>query len=344
MKSLCLIILLASLISATAQEAVLVGVQKIWDKGEHNAFTDLIRFRGKWFCAFREAEAHASPTGVIRILSSKNGKDWEPASVIEIKDHDLRDPKFTLSPDGKWLEVLGGDVVREGRKAALTTRNFLARSKDGTHWDEMQYVGPEQEWLWRITWFNKKAYAIAYDVHPETRASGKFFTRLYVADEKLKFAPLADPLCPVPGANEATLRFATNGTAYVLQRRDGPNNANSALIGLSQKPYTQWEWKELGKFFGGPNFIQLPDNRWVAVGRVLKTDAEGQTVPKTVLCELNYKLAELREILELPSGGDTSYAGLYWYDSMLWISYYSSHEEKTSIYLAKVKFPQPKRR
>ena len=45
----------------------------------------------------------------------------------------------------------------------------------------------------------------------------------------------------------------------------------------------------------------------------------------------------MTEALELPSGGDTSYAGMVWHDGLLWIAYYSSHEEKTSIYLAKVK-------
>ena len=27
-------------------------VQKIWSKAAYNSFTDLIRFRGRWFCAF----------------------------------------------------------------------------------------------------------------------------------------------------------------------------------------------------------------------------------------------------------------------------------------------------
>ena len=46
----------------------------------------------------------------------------------------------------------------------------------------------------------------------------------------------------------------------------------------------------------------------------------------------------LTEVLTLPSGGDTSYPGLVWHDGLLWVSYYSSHEGKTSIYLAKVAF------
>ena len=44
----------------------------------------------------------------------------------------------------------------------------------------------------------------------------------------------------------------------------------------------------------------------------------------------------MTECLQLPSGGDTSYAGLVEHDELIWVSYYSSHEDKTAIYLAKV--------
>jgi hypothetical protein len=60
---------------------------------------------------------------------------------------------------------------------------------------------------------------------------------------------------------------------------------------------------------------------------------------RTSLCWLDLEKGTLRECLTLPSGGDTSYAGLVWYEELLWVSYYSSHEGKTSIYLAKVRFP-----
>jgi hypothetical protein len=42
-------------------------------------------------------------------------------------------------------------------------------------------------------------------------------------------------------------------------------------------------------------------------------------------------------VLTLPSGGDTSYAGMVWHGDLLWVSYYASHEGKTAIYLARVK-------
>ena len=51
------------------------------------------------------------------------------------------------------------------------------------------------------------------------------------------------------------------------------------------------------------------------------------------------KSGTLTPALKLPSSGDTSYAGMVWHDERLWVSYYSSHEGKTSIYVAKVKLP-----
>ena len=60
---------------------------------------------------------------------------------------------------------------------------------------------------------------------------------------------------------------------------------------------------------------------------------------RTSLAWLDAERGKLTEFLKLPSGGDTSYPGLVEHDSLLWVSYYSSHEGKTSIYLARVKLP-----
>jgi hypothetical protein len=45
----------------------------------------------------------------------------------------------------------------------------------------------------------------------------------------------------------------------------------------------------------------------------------------------------LKEVLALPSGGDTGGAGLAFHDGLVWVSYHSSHEGKTGIYVARVK-------
>ena len=51
---------------------------------------------------------------------------------------------------------------------------------------------------------------------------------------------------------------------------------------------------------------------------------------------------KMTKLLKLPSGGDTSYPGLVWHNDLLYMSYYSSHEGKTSIYLAKIKIVGPR--
>lgn len=60
-----------------------------------------------------------------------------------------------------------------------------------------------------------------------------------------------------------------------------------------------------------------------------------QGEPFTVLAKMT--LTGYKPVLKLPSGGDTSYPGMVWHQGLLWLSYYSSHEGKTSIYLAKIR-------
>ena len=116
-----------------------------------------------------------------------------------------------------------------------------------------------------------------------------------------------------------------------LLRRDG--TPNSALLGRAGPPYTEWAWNSLELRVGGPHFLPLPDGRIVAAGRHYPGGAT------TRLWWLDAGKPELTEIAHLPSGGDTSYPGLVYHDGLLWVSYYSSHEGKTSIYLARLKLP-----
>src|SRR4029079_4890826 len=84
--------------------------------------------------------------------------------------------------------------------------------------------------------------------------------------------------------------------------------------------------------FGGPNFIQLPDGSLWAGSRRYPGGA------KTVLAKMTGARGHA-PVLTFPSSGDNSYPGFVWHDGLLWMSYYSSHEGKTSIYLAKIKVP-----
>ena len=62
-RSLAAAILIAAFMHAAPAEPDIVSVTRIWDRGQHNAFTDLIRWHDRWFCVFREGDGHIGGEG-----------------------------------------------------------------------------------------------------------------------------------------------------------------------------------------------------------------------------------------------------------------------------------------
>jgi len=302
-------------------KAELVEVKKIWDRAPHNAFTDLVRFKDQWYCAFREGEAHVSPGGKLRVIRSADGDAWESAGLLELADYDLRDACLSETPDGRLMLLGGAQQASGGKHPTGTAVSF---SNDGQRWTPPKLVLPLGQWLWRVTWHEGKAYGITYGGE-----AGEHFS-VQVTSDGLKYDEIPSET-PRPGGwlTEARIRFADDGTAHCLQRRDGAEN--SALLGRAAPPYRNWEWKDLGKYFGGPNFIETPGGRWIGAGRIIEDSA------RTDVTWLDLEKSTMTSLLTLPSGGDCSYPGMVWHDDLLWVSYYSSHEGRTSVYLAKVR-------
>lgn len=321
--------------AATAPKAEIVEVKKIWDKGAHNAFTDLILWHGRWWCTFRESEAHVGGDGVIRIISSKDGTTWESAAALAEKDVDLRDPKFSVTPDDRLMLVCGGSIYL-GTKQLKGRRPRVSFSKDGTTWTTPEKILSEGDWLWRVTWHDGVAYGVSYrsGATAADRTSGKEWDLILFKSRDgvawTEHAKLAVPDQP----NETTVRVLADGRMLAMVRREA--GTRNGWFGESRPPYTEWTWRESNLRWGGPDFLELPDGRLIAGTRQYPSPAEG---PKgkvsTIVASIDG--ARLVPLVTLPSGGDTSYPRLVWHEGLLWFSYYSSHEGKTSIYLAKVK-------
>lgn len=303
-----------------AEPAELVDVRVIWDRAPHNAFTDLIRFQSRWFCVFREGEAHVSPDGALRVISSSDGLVWESVARLTSPTSDLRDAKITVTPDG-FLMLTGAEAIPETSGKAHQSLAWF--SPDGREWSERVEIGDRNFWLWRVTWHRGLAYGIGYGCGPE-----QGHLRLYQSRDGRHFDTLVSQLGPRGYPNETSIVFAGE-TALCLLRRDG--ESPSAQLGQAKPPYTEWTWQDLGVQIGGPHGLRLPDGRLVAAVRLY----DGAV--RTSLCWLDPSAVKLTEFLKLPSGGDTSYAGMVWHEDRLWVSYYSSHEGKSRIYLARVK-------
>lgn len=312
-----------------------VRVQKIWDNGTHAAFTSLIKFKGRYFCSFREGYSHifdaeGNAEGHVRILSSKDGKSWKSIADFGLAGVDLRDPKLSITPDGRLMVTIGGSVYRDRKLVDRIPQ--VCFSTDGEHFSDPQPIQldpptdcPLGEWLWRVTWNEGVGYGMSYYMN---------HLRLLSTTDGVHYSTVCRPY--PDGAegkvSETTLRFLPDGRMVAIVRRD-PTHVPAAL-GVAAAPYTDWTWRDLPTHIGGPDFLVRPDGSFLVGGRAW---VEPGVQCKTVLWSGTVD-GPLSEVYLLPSAGDNSYPGLLIEGDELWLSYYSCCGElsKTGVFLARV--------
>lgn len=298
----------------------LISLDAIWAGARHNAFTDLARFRGLWFCTFREGSSHALCAGKVRVLVSGDGISWKSSALIALRGIDLRDPKFAPGPAGSLCLVMGGTRVKNGRSEGRAP--LVAFSMDGISWSLPRRVAEEGDWIWRVERRRGKSWGITYRL-PAPRL---WTVHLLESDDCVEWREVAK--LGVPGLpNEATLRFRGDEAIALVRRESGKGRA---WIGTSIPPYREWNWNASKERVGGPNFIVLGDGSLIAATRIWR---DGK--PLVAICAMTE--SSLEPILVLPSGGDCGYPGMVMHRGRLWVSYYSSHEGKPKIYLARIR-------
>ena len=328
------LLLLALFASLPAASLELVSLHRIWDQAPHSAFGDIIRFRERFFCVFREGLGHAAKPGQeddgkLRVIASQDGNQWRSEALITEPGIDLRDPHFSITPANQLMIVAGGSRYPKGVYQGRQSRVFF--SKNGSKWTHPLAVLEEGHWLWRVTWHKDRAWGVSkYSALGKEITAESRRTRLVSSADGLEWKTISD--LSIPGSDETALRFLPNGRMVSLVRRTW-DDGNVAAIGVSKPPYTEWSFNKTGHFIGGPNFLVLDAATLVGGGRhYLGGD---RTTPRTGIGLMT--LNSYEPSLLLPSGGDNSYPGFLLHEGLLWTMYYSSHEGKAAIYLAKIR-------
>jgi len=314
-----------------------VSVGRVFHNGEHNAFTDLVRFKGRFYLAFRSCpDGHmVHPTASIIILASDDTKEWKPVHRFSVPLRDTRDPHFLVFQDklfvytGTWYS--GTTTLPRADYDLNKHLGYAAWSEDGAQWHSpILLEGTLGHYIWRAAAHGGTAYLcgrrnIGFDI--TARGEGRRVESLMLeSDDGLIWRKRA--VFQEIAGDETAFLFEPDGTVRGVGRRSGP-----AQLLRSRPPYTHWDRTDLDRSIGGPLLAKWGDHYLVG-GR--KTTPSG---PKTSLCWLAGD--QLHEFAELPSGGDNSYPGFVELapDQAL-VSYYSSHEQDasgktiTAIYLA----------
>ena len=326
-------------------EVRVTNVRRVFHNGEHNAFTDLIRFQGRYFLTFRSCpDGHmVHPTASIIILSSKDLKKWEQVHQFSVPMRDTRDPHF-LEFKGQLFVYTGtwysGETTLPPSEYDLNKHlGYAAWSGDGKQWHSpVMLEGTFGHYIWKAAEYDGKAYLCGrrkhqFDVRP--RGEGpEVESAMLVSEDGLVWKTAA--LFQEQRGDETVFQFQADGSVLAIGRR----GSDKAQILRSKPPYQQWQRKELDRYIGGPMLVRW-GNRWVVGGR-RNTDRG----PKTSLCWLVGD--ELHEFAELPSGGDNSYPALLPLSSTRAVmSWYSTHEKDpkgkliTAIYMADLEVITP---
>ncbi|HRU05186.1 MAG TPA: hypothetical protein P5137_05360 [Candidatus Brocadiia bacterium] len=319
------------------------AIRKVFDDGMHNAFTDLCWFRGELYLTFRSCpDGHmVFPTSKIVVLRSPDGGEWRKVFEFSVPLRDVRDPHFLVFQNklfvysGAWL----CNPCTPGVFDVNDHLGYAAWTADGAAWQGPRSMeGTYGHYVWRAAAFGGKAYLCARRVRdftptekdapfPAVRESA-----LLESDDGLvwKWAGLFHD----DGGDETAFVFEDDGAIVAVAR----TRANACLC-QAKPPYRQWTRADLGRFIGGPLLARW-GKRLLVGGR--KRLADNQ--PRTVLSWLVD--GRLEDVVELPSGGDTSYPGFAPFsDTRGLVSWYSSHEGSgatkppCSIYLAELSLP-----
>ena len=111
----------------------------------------MTQFQDQWWCTFREGTGHAGDDGRVRVITSDDGDRWTSSALLQQPGIDLRDPKLSITPDGRLMLIMGGSFYN-ARRIYQSRAPRVAFSREGRRWTSPRKLLAEDHWLWRVTW------------------------------------------------------------------------------------------------------------------------------------------------------------------------------------------------
>jgi hypothetical protein len=296
--------------------------------GEHNSNTDLLWWRDAFLLVHAASPYHlGTPRSRLLVKRSPDGRRFETLAQLQVPGQDIRDPKLAAIGGRLFLYALPNDSLY-----ATPEGTVLATSEDAVHWSPFEPVGPPGWLFWRpktrdgATWY-VAAYWHAHGKSILLRSiDGRAWTQVSVIHEG-------------EANDETAIEFLPDGRLLATARLEVEpdtlfgNAGASTLLAVAEPPYTQWTktkstvtrldgpvlFSHAGRLFAVARFQPGPRGPFTRLGSVFSRK-------RTALFRL--EPGAITWVSDLPSAGDTAYAGAVLRDGFLWTEYYTSRTDR----------------
>ncbi|MCC6796510.1 MAG: exo-alpha-sialidase [Candidatus Hydrogenedentes bacterium] len=295
------------------------------DNGKHNSNTDMIYWRGAFYMIHASSPWHFGSSECKLVLhKSRDAKQWETIAEFHAPgQNDIRDPKFAAIGSRLYLYALINDSVMATPEA--TSMTYTA---DGENWEDLREIEPKGWLFWRpktrdnITW-----YCPAY-----WHEHGKSALLKSIDGENWEQVSIIHE----GDANDETdCEFLPDGRIVATARLEVEpdtifgHRLGRTLIATAGPPYEHWlDATSYTTRLDGPYVFEYKGQTY-AIGR---RNPDPNAWPNQTGSILGRKRTAIYKVepdaltwlTDLPSAGDTSYAGVVVHGDTLYASYYTS--------------------
>jgi hypothetical protein len=312
-------------------------VIETWDAvadGTHNSNTDLTFFDGWFYLCHQTSPYHlGSSRSRLLLWRSRDARAWE--KMREFKNEtgrEYRDPKFATIHGRLFLYALPNLGWR-----AIPVTTVYTSSMDGVSWKPM--VETDQPgWLF---WRPKTNDGRAWYVPAYWKEHGR--SMLFRSEDGASWSPVSQ-IFKGEGNDETDIEFLPDGRLLATARLEGTTDnmwgsANACtLLAVAVPPYAEWSYHHSGiTRLDGPCSFSYR-GRMYSIGRYQTSRARrfaelGGMYSRKRTSIFLVEESRLTYLTDLPSAGDTSYAGVVVQGDDLYASYYTSPPEKDQTWV-----------
>lgn len=305
-------------------ESCFIETRVVVDDGRHNAFTDLLYWREAFWLVYVSAPGHfASSDSYLVLMRSLDASDWQEVHRFSGDGKDIRDPKLAIIQDRLFLfALLNASFDPQPYSTVYTV------SMDGLDWEPFSEISAPG-WL-----FGRPRTPDGQMWFVSAHWRGFDRVALFQTTNGRQWQLCADML-QMPGLDETALEFLPDGRALLAVRFESGgsllgNQQNGTLLVTAVAPYKDWSTAIFSSEtrLDGPNLFACK-GRTLAVGRFQPVVGKLFRRQGSIFSRKRTALFEagpggLEHLVNLPSSGDTAYAGAVSLEGQLYISYYTS--------------------